>query len=97
MEEAKNQLASLKRNSKELNLRLEQVEKSLDNSKQELMNSNASLEKLKSLLEETQASLSLLTNQINDEREKEKEIQNRLRIQKVIVGILCFYVGKAVG
>jgi predicted DNA-binding ribbon-helix-helix protein len=61
------------------------------------MNSNASLEKLKNLLEQTQISLTKLTEQLDDEREKQRAIQNKLRVQKVIVGILCFYVGKAVG
>ena len=82
LEELKNQTVNLKKHSTELELRLSEAEQAVTQSKQALMNSNASLEKLKNLLEQTQTSLTKLTEQLDDEREKQRAIQNKLRVQK---------------
>lgn len=94
LEEVKTQSVRVKKLSKELSLKLEEAEKSLAQSKQELLNSNASLEKLKFLYEEVQKLLSELTQQLNDEREKQEAIKRRMKLQQGMWLLLGVVVGK---
>jgi cyclopropane fatty-acyl-phospholipid synthase-like methyltransferase len=53
-----------------------------------LQNSKLSLESAKNLQEKTRTSLSELTEQIEAEREKQRQIQDRLRLQRTFAYIL---------
>jgi hypothetical protein len=53
-----------------------------------LQNSKLSLESAKNLQEKTRTSLSELTEQIKAEREKQRQIQDRLRLQRTFAYIL---------
>lgn len=97
LEEVKTQSTRVKKLSKELSLKLQKAENSLTQSKQELLNSKASLEKLKSLYEEVQKLLRELTQQLNDEREKQKAIERKHRLQKIMWFIGGYIIGKEVG
>jgi chromosome segregation ATPase len=79
---------TLSKQSSELNLKLEEVEKQLVISMQELQNSKLSLESAKNLQEKTRTSLTELTEQINEERAKQEAIQQRLRVQRTFAYIL---------
>lgn len=88
LEEAKLQAQTLSKHSKEVSLKLVEAEKQLAISKQELQNSKLSLESAKNLQEKTRQSLSELTEQIEAEREKQRQIQDRLRLQRTFAYIL---------
>ena len=86
--EAKLQLEMLFKQSAEVKLKLTEAEKQLTVSKQELENSNLSLQSAKDLQEKARLSLTTLTEQINKEREKQRQIQDRLRLQRTFAYIL---------
>ena len=88
MTEAKLQATTLQKQSDELNQKLEEAEKQLAISTQELQNSKLSLQSAKNLQEKTRTSLSELTEQIEAERKKQQAIQNRLRVQRTFAYIL---------
>lgn len=88
LQEAKLQATTLQKQSDELNQKLEEAEKLLAVSMQELQNSKLSLQSAKNLQEKTRTSLSELTEQIEAERKKQQAIQNRLRVQRTFAYIL---------
>ena len=96
LEEVKLQLEMLSEQSNEVKAKLMEAEKQLMISKQELENSNLSLASAKDLQQKARESLTELTNQIEAEREKNQQIQDKLRVQRTIAWIVAglFFVSK---
>jgi hypothetical protein len=65
-----------------------EAEKQLMISKQELENSKLSLTSATDLQQKARESLTELTKQIDAEREKQRQIQDRLRLQRTFAYIL---------
>ena len=86
--EVKLQLEMLSNQSNEVKLKLTEAEKQLMISKQELESCNLSLASAKDLQQKARESLTTLTEQIEAERKKQKEIQDRLRVQRTFAYIL---------
>ena len=93
LSEAKLQATTLQKQSDELNQRLEEAEKLLAVSMQELQNSKLSLQSAKDWQEKTRKSLQELTARIEAERKKQEAIQRRLRAQRTLA---YFFLGLAV-
>ena len=96
LEEVKLQLEMLSEQSSEVKAKLMEAEKQLMISKQELENSNLSLASAKDLQQKARESLTELTNQIEAEREKNQQIQDKLRVQRTIAWIVAglFFISK---
>lgn len=93
LQEAKLQATTLQKQSDELNQKLEEAEKLLAVSMQELQKSKLYLQSAKDWQEKTRKSLQELTAQIEAERKKQEAIQRRLRAQRTLA---YFFLGLAV-